>query len=107
MQECFALLIEEKLSLFLIMLKISPNLKGYTFFKEGAKKIINDNDKKFKVGVGLYQEIASDNGVKLDIVDRAMRHAIEVSYKRNGIADFERGMHIRSMGKCFFRKSLL
>ena len=95
MQECFALLVEEKLSLYLIMLKISPNLRGYDFFKEGARKIIENADKKHNVGAGLYKEIADDNGVKQEIVDRAMRHAIDVSFKRNGINEFERVMHIR------------
>lgn len=95
MQECLSLLIEEKLSLFLIMLKISPNLMGHDFLKEGAKKIIADAEKKYKVGIVLYKEIASDNGVRHDIVDRALRHAIDVSYKRNGIYDFERIMHHR------------
>lgn len=95
MQECFALLVEEKLSLFLIALKISPNLMGYDFLKEGAKKIIADGEKKRGVGIGLYKEIAKDSGVRHDIVDRALRHAIEVSYRRNGIYDFERVVHHR------------
>ena len=90
MQECFALLIEEKLSLLLILLKIFPNLKGYDFLKEGAKRIILDREKKMHVGVGLYQEIADDYDVKQDVVDRAMRHCVEVSFKRNGFIDFEK-----------------
>ena len=95
MQECLDLLIEERLSLYMIMLKISPNLMGYDFFKEGAKRIIKAADMKCKVGVRLYNEIGNDCGVRQDIVDRALRHAIDVSYKRNGIYDFERIMHHR------------
>ena len=94
MQNCLNMLIDERLTVFLLLLKISPNLLGHDFFKEGAKKIIKDNDKKFNVGVGLYKEIASDNGVKQDLVDRAMRHAIDVSFRRNGISDFEKTCNI-------------
>ena len=100
MHKYYGLLIEERLSVYLILLKITPNLMGYDFFKQGAEKIIQDGEKKFNVGVGLYNEIACDNGVKPDRVDRALRHAIDVSYKRNGLCDFERAMHIRfSMGR--------
>lgn len=95
MQECFSLLIDEKLSLLLILLKIFPNLKGYDFLKEGAKRIINNKEKKLNVGVGLYKEIADEFDVSEDVVDRSMRHCIDVSFKRNGIVDFEKVFCIR------------
>ncbi|MBE7073921.1 MAG: hypothetical protein E7379_02385 [Clostridiales bacterium] len=95
MQECFALLIEEKLSMLLILLKIFPNLRGYELFKEGVKRIINDKDKKNNVGINLYQELADDYDLKLDLVDRAMRHCLDVSFKRNGIVDFEKNCCVR------------
>ena len=77
------------------MLKIFPNLKGYDFFKEGAKRIINDKGKKNHVGIGLYHDIAKDFSITQDAVDRAMRHCLDVSLKRNGIADFERAFSVR------------
>lgn len=95
MQECLALLIEEKLSVLLILLKIFPNLKGYNFIKEGAKRIIQDRDKKVKVGLKLYQEIANDHDTKLDVVDRSMRHCLDVSYKREGLIAFEKAFCIK------------
>ena len=91
---CGDVFLEERLSVYLMILKIAPNLKGYYFLKEGVKKIAQDTSKKFNVGNGLYTEIAQENGIKKDLVDRAMRHAIEVSIKRNGISDFERVMSV-------------
>ena len=96
--DCRQMIIEERLSIFLILLKISPNLSGYDFFKSGAKKIIDDGSKKFNVGSGLYLEIANERGVKKDLVDRAMRHAIDVSVKRNGLCDFEKCMNVSFSG---------
>jgi len=95
MQEYFAILIEEKLSIYLIMLKIFPNLKGYDFLKEGAKRIIFDKAKKVNVGIGLYNEIAQDYSIRQGAVDRSMRHCLDVSFKRKGILDFERAYCIK------------
>ena len=95
MQECFSLLVEERLSVLLILLKIFPNLKGYDLFKEGAKRIINDKSKKVNVGTRLYQELADYFNIKLEVVERAMRHCIDVSFKRNGLKDFEKACNVK------------
>ena len=107
MEACYKILIQERLSIFLILLKITPNLMGYDFFKQGAEKIVYDGDKKVNVGLGLYREIAEDNGVKHDLVDRAMRHAIDVSFKRNGLYDFEKTYNIKFYMKKPSPKELL
>ena len=95
MQKYFdEVLLEEKITIYLLVLKIGPNLKGYTFIKEGTKKIVKDNSKKYKIRTGLYCEIAKENNVLPDLVDRAMRHAIGLSIKRGGIRDFEKTFDI-------------
>ncbi len=86
--------IEERLVIYLLILKISPNLRGYAFLKKGVIKIVEDCTKKHNVNNRLYCEIAKEFNISQDLVDRAMRHAIDVSVKRKGITDFERRLKI-------------
>ncbi len=88
------LFLEERLTIYLLILKINPNLRGYFFFKEGVKKIVEDPSKKHNVNNRLYSELANEFKISQDLIDRAMRHAIDVSYKRGGIIDFEKRMKI-------------
>lgn len=88
------ILVEENLTIYLLVLKITPNLKGYDLIKEGVRKILQDSSKKHNMSQGLYFELAEDFGFDIDLVDRAMRNAIDVSYKRGGICDFERTYNI-------------
>lgn len=82
--------IEERLSLYLMLLKITPNLKGHAFFKECAKKILDDPTLKFNIHDKLFKNIADMFDETIYMVARSLRHAIEVSLKREGIRDFER-----------------
>lgn len=88
------ILVEEKLTIYLMVLKITPNLKGYDLIKEGVRKILQDPSKKHNVNQRLYLELANIFNFDMDLVDRAMRNAIEVSFKRGGIEDFERTFKI-------------
>lgn len=90
----YNLFLEERLTIYLLILKISPNLRGYAFLKEGVKKNVEDSTKKHNVNNRLYSELASEFEISQDLIDRAMRHAIDVSYKRGGIVDFEKRMKI-------------
>lgn len=87
MKEIF---IEEKLIVYLMMLKITPNLKGYTYMKETVKRLCMHEEKKMHMTTGIYREVAEYFHEKPSLFDRALRHAVEVSYKKNGIEDFER-----------------
>ena len=68
--------------------------EGYDLIKEGVRKILQDSSKKHNMSQGLYFELAEDFGFDIDLVDRAMRNAIDVSYKRGGICDFEKTYNI-------------
>ena len=83
-------ILEKEIALYLLVLKISPSLKGYTYIMSGTCKIAQDMSKKHNVTNRLYNEISEEFKVNKNLIDRAMRHAIDVSIKRNGIADFER-----------------
>ena len=89
-----SLKIEEDLTIYLLVLKITPNLKGYDLIKEGVKIILQDLSKKHHVNQRLYFELANSFDFDMDLVDKAMRNAIDVSYKRGGICDFEKSFHI-------------
>ena len=83
-------ILEKEMALYLLILKISPNLKGYAYLMRGACMIAQDMSKKHNVTNRLYYEISQEFHVNKGMIDRAIRHAIEVSIKRNGIADFEK-----------------
>ena len=93
-EEQRVLLFEERLCVYLMMLKITPNLRGYTFMKECAKKIYEDSTMKFNANTKLYYDVGNMFNEKSTSIERALRHAIEVSLKKNGIEDFERYMKL-------------
>ncbi len=81
-------LIDERLSVYLMILKITPNLKGYIYLKDCAKKIFKDSTMKFNVNNKLLKDIAVENQESIIIVERALRHAIDVCSKRKGLESF-------------------
>ena len=85
--------LNKQITIYLMVLKISPNLKGYSYLKSGTLKIIDDLTKKRDVNNRLYCELSQEYNVEKELIDRAMRHAIEVSVKRDGIEDFEKYSH--------------
>ncbi len=85
-------LLEERLSVYLMLLKITPNLKGYTYMKECAKQIFVDSTKKFNIQEKLYKDVGEMYNEKSTIIERSLRHAIDASLNRDGIKDFEKFM---------------
>lgn len=85
---------EERLIVYLMQLKITPNLKGYAYIKEAVMRVCENSEKKHNMSTNLFKELAEHFGNKVSLLDRSLRHAIEVSYKRGGIEEFERVMDI-------------
>lgn len=83
-------IVEERICTYLMTLKITPNLKGYAYFKECAMRIYIDTDKKFNIHSNLFNELALQFNEKQELIERSLRHAIMVSIKREGLKDFER-----------------
>lgn len=81
--------IEEKLIVYLSYLKISPNLKGYACIKNLVKSLVKNPLKKRNITNVLYQELGDRYNMAKNLIDRAMRHALLVSFKKSGIEDFE------------------
>ena len=88
------LYMEEKIMIYLMHLKITPNLKGYKYMKEAALRLCKNSGKKYYKTNELIKELSSEMGEKASLYDRAIRHAVEVSFKRDGIRAFERFMRI-------------
>ena len=85
---------EERLIVYLMILKITPNLKGYRYIKEAAMLVCENGANTYRTTKNLFKEIAEIFGEKQTLLDRALRHAIEVSYKRDGIEAFEKATNI-------------
>lgn len=88
------LFIEEKIMVYLMLLKITPNLKGYKYIKAAVMKICEDESLKYQMANKLYKEIAPEFGEKPSLFDRALRHAVDVSFNREGIHQFERAAKV-------------
>ncbi len=85
--------LEERICMYMMLLKITPNLKGYKYLKECIKQIYADSTKKFKIKEKLYFSVAQKFQEKVCNIDRALRHAVMVSFNKNGIEDFEKFLH--------------
>lgn len=89
----FEIFVEEKVFCYLLLLKISPSLKGYEFIKEGVRLLIKDPTKKISMYKRLYREIGCAFNVKEALVDRAVRHSIKAGVGCSGVRDFELVTH--------------
>lgn len=81
--------VEQKLIVYLSYLKIAPNLRGYACMKICVKRLVKDPLKKRNMTNGLYKEISQEYNIAINLIDRAMRHALLVSFKKEGVEDFE------------------
>lgn len=87
-EEMYELLVEERITAYLIIMKICPNIKGFKFILNGAKIIVNDISKKRNINNILYNILACDFHTDKATIDGALRHAIELADKRDGFKNF-------------------
>ncbi len=66
-------------------LGVPSNIKGYTFIKEGIYLIYKDPSLSNTITKRLYPEIAKKYHTTASCVERAIRHAIEISWNRANI----------------------
>lgn len=66
---------------------VPPHIKGYVFLREGIQLVYDDAELLSSVTKVLYPEIAKKFNTTPSRVERAIRHAIEVAWKR-GNFDF-------------------
>lgn len=78
-------LINEAIRKTLNQIGIPHNVKGYPYIASAIKKCIEDRGKLNHIVKDLYFKIAEENGDTPSRVERALRHAIEVSWERGNI----------------------
>ena len=78
-------LIEKKLVDILLSVGISANLQGYQFLKESIKLAIDNPKYISAITKIMYPTIASKYKTTACRVERAIRHALEVSFNKGKI----------------------
>lgn len=78
---------EEQVAKLLKLLGISPNLKGYHYIKVAIDMLQNDPTLIHRVTKELYPGIAEKCNSTVAKVERAIRHAVEVSFSSLCIDD--------------------
>lgn len=72
---------EQKLDELLSKIGIRPNLRGWQYLKSAVKKCMEDREELDGITKRLYPSVAKMHKTTADIVEQAIRHAIEVSWK--------------------------
>ena len=85
--------LDERISNIFISIGIPPNIKGYSYLREGIKMAVADPNIINNVTKGLYPVIGEKYATTASKVERAIRHAIEVAWNRGRIDAVNFGEH--------------
>ena len=77
--------LDERISNIFISIGIPPNIKGYSYLREGIKMAVADPRVINNVTKELYPVIGEKYATTASKVERAIRHAIEVAWNRGRI----------------------
>lgn len=98
-EEYYNLFVEYKIMKYLLLLKIYPNLKGYSYIVHGIKLLLEDSSKKKNIVKNIYQEIAKSFHTESAAVDSALHHAIKICNKSKGIEYYRKEMQSLDEGE--------
>lgn len=76
--------LETEISVLLSRMGISASIKGYHFIREAVIMAVENQDVLVGITKGLYPDIAKLYKTTASKVERAIRHAIESIWKKNG-----------------------
>lgn len=76
--------LEAEISVLLSRMGMSASIKGYRFIREAVMMAVEDADVLMGITKGLYPDIARAYKTTASKVERAIRHAIESAWKKNG-----------------------
>ena len=76
--------LEGEVSVLLSRMGISASIKGYHFIRRAVMMAVEDQDVLVGITKGLYPDIAKCYKTTASKVERAIRHAIESAWKKNG-----------------------
>ena len=88
--------LEEKISKIFINVGIPPNIKGYSFLREGVKLAVEQPEIINSVTKELYPRIGKKYNTTPSKVERAIRHAIEVAWNRGRIESINAILGVRA-----------
>lgn len=74
--------LDERITNIFLTIGIPAHIKGYHFLREAIKMVVGDNDIINRITKQLYPEIAVKFKTTPSKVERAIRHAIDVSWSR-------------------------
>jgi len=77
--------LDDKISKIFISVGIPPHIKGYNFLREGVKMVVNNPSIINNITKQLYPMIGERFSTTPSKVERAIRHAIEVSWAKGRI----------------------
>jgi len=77
--------LDEKIAGIFITVGIPAHIKGYQFLREGIKMVVETPEIINSITKKLYPSIAAKYNTSASKVERAIRHAIEVSWSRGKI----------------------
>lgn len=77
--------LDDKLSKIFISVGIPPHIKGYGFLREGVKMVVKNPSIINNITKQLYPKIGEQFETTPSKVERAIRHAIEVSWAKGRI----------------------
>lgn len=75
--------IEENTTKLLLAIGIPINLQGFRYLRQAIKFVVHDNEILARITKGLYPAVAEYFGVTPIVIERGMRHAIDVAYHRH------------------------
>ena len=76
--------LEGEISVLLSRMGISASIKGYHFIRKAVILALEDEEALVGITKGLYPDIAKAYKTSASKVERAIRHAIESAWKKNG-----------------------
>ena len=76
--------LEGEISVLLSRMGISASIKGYHFIRKAVMMAVDDQEVLVGITKGLYPDIAKYYKTTASKVERAIRHAIESAWKKNG-----------------------
>lgn len=76
--------LEGEISVLLSRMGISASIKGYHFIRQAVLMAVEDQDVLVGITKGLYPDIGKMYKTTASKVERAIRHAIESAWKKNG-----------------------
>ena len=81
--------LQQRLDELLSKIGIRPNLRGWQYLRTAVEMCMEDREELDGITKRLYPDVARKHKTSADIVEQAIRHAIEVSWKNGNAGALE------------------